>query len=87
MKAGDLLLCKRNYHYHEDSSLPLFYKGEKYLVTDIFDWQNNTWVNVSFNDKSSSSFLLKIPGNHNYLWNWFYTPKEVRLMKLKQLKT
>ena len=70
LKVGDKLLCKK-----DDSSLNSFvYKGEYYIVNEV-----NYWILINNLD-----YFTDINETY-YIWNFFYTPQELRKLKLKQL--
>ena len=46
-------------------------KGEYYIITDIDD--NMTYINITFKYYKYN------------IWNWFYSPQELRKMKLEKL--
>ena len=76
MKAGDKLLCKKEKHVYKN-----FVIDKYYTITDIYDecaYFDYDWYSFSLDktlDKTS----------FNYVWDYFYTPQEVRKMKLKKL--
>ena len=74
LKVGDKLLCKQSYKlvnsYHD-------FKKERnkyYTITNI-------QINVYFDD----DWYSLDPNDYWCLWDYFYTPQEVRKLKLKQL--
>ena len=74
LKIGDRLLCKRD--------IVVFGKVKDiyYIVTDVFD--DIVYFNNDFYFRSDS------PYNNcdNWIWKYFYTPQEVRKMKLERLR-
>ena len=79
LKVGDKLLCKKN------SSEDWFIAGKCYPIVKIEtypDYSSRIWV--SYNNTNSDWFNSN--KNDNWcIWDQFYTPQEVRKMKLKQL--
>ena len=72
LKVGDRLSCKRDY-INYNSIKGYFYKckGEYHTITDIVDNK------IYFND-----YYLDLKFD---FWNYYYTPQEMRKLKLKQL--
>ena len=96
MKVGDKLLCKKDegeyytitevYNYQiltkllckkDDSGLNFVHKGEYYTITEVYNYQILTINNLDYSLN---------PTDYCYIWNFFYTLKELRKLKLKQLK-
>ena len=80
LKAGDRLLCKKTDAFNLKYK---FIKDKYYIV-------NNSYINNALHEHAAHLIYgennkLYLFTNH-YLWNYFYTPQEVRKMKLKQLK-
>ena len=71
IKVGDKLLCKKSYKYNSHI------KGKYYTITKIKD---NVYVDLDYDD-----WFSLYPNNIWYIWNFFYTPQEVRKLKLKKL--
>ena len=76
LKVGDRLLCKKNTtNNNKYNKYELFLKNEYYIITII----DNVYVYVCHD-------WYKLDQNSIwYLWDFFYTPQEVRKLKLKQL--
>ena len=74
MKVGDKLLCKKSYYDIK--------KHKYYTITDIK--KLNYFVDYYFYMFESRWYCLD-PNDIWYIWNYFYTPQELRKMKLKQL--
>lgn len=86
MKVGDKLLCKVG--YNDD-----FIKGKLYEIYDIYD--DNHIIICGENENKytyiDDSFIFYLDGCKNKfanslgLYNYFYTDKELRKMKLNKL--
>ena len=81
LKVGDKLLCKKTYEHNR-------FEGKYYTITGI---DNECVYFVYFVDNgcwphslSDVGYSLNSNGNW-YIWNYFYTPQEMRKLKLKQL--
>ena len=72
LKVGDELLCKKMIL---DITINLK-KNEYYTIIDIIN--NLVYVNYDWYNSNPESFW--------YIWDYFYTTKEVRKMKLERLK-
>ena len=70
LKVGDKLLCKIN------MTGVILRKNEYYNIV------KGKYYVISC--KIAEKYKLN-PNSYWYLWNHFYTPKEIRKMKLKQL--
>ena len=77
LKAGDRLLCKKSVLSGTFTNNK--YYNKYYIVTDVFD--DIVYFNNDFYFRSDS------PNNCNnwYIWDYFYTPQEVRKLKLERL--
>ena len=70
LKVGDKLLCKININFLK--------KNEYYIITNIDDVSDDVYVNNDW-------YILYPNDWYYYVWDYFYTPQELRKMKLKQL--
>ena len=82
LKVGDRLLCKKT-----DEEIK---KNEYYFIT-LISYTNNYYT-IKIIDKTDNSVLIENYWFSNkcsfyYIWNYFYTPQEVRKMKLERLKS
>ena len=69
LRVGDRLLCKKTTNYDADNKY--------YIITRILGdivYFNNDYYHYNYNDKFGY-----------YIWDHFYTPQEVRKMKLERL--
>ena len=83
LRVGDKLLCKKNYNrikkndYRNGRSPCKIKKNEYYIITNIdisfYFFVDNYWYSLD-------------PNSNWYLWEYFYTPQEIRKMKLERLK-
>ena len=77
MLKGDKLLCKKDFgnifkkNYFYTISSTLYFN---YKYRGIYVYTNNGNVRFSFNPK------------HDYIWNYFYKPNELRKLKLERIK-
>ena len=78
LKVGDKLLCKKKY--------TSYMRGKYYYVLKISKGYNNNYVFIYLkNDNNIKDWFNFTKKSDYYIWNYFYTPKEIRRMKLKQL--
>jgi hypothetical protein len=73
MKIGDKLLCKRNLDAY-------ITKGKKYEIKEIY----TKYISIKDNDvlrKYSNVLLMLYFGT--YIWDYFYTKEEIRILKLE----
>ncbi|MCK9446269.1 hypothetical protein M0Q50_05195 [bacterium] len=77
MKVGDKLVCKKTYNFYGGE---LFTKGDTYILDEIsmlgIDLINNHEEWTTFNDDE------RYP---DYIWEYFYSPEEIRKIKLLSL--
>jgi len=83
MKPGDNLLCKYkpDINIDGDGSIKHFIYGDTYEIVHVsdnyVDVKGNHWdIKFSINNPSFS---------YPYIYNFFYTPNEIRLIKLNSL--
>lgn len=88
LKVGDKLLCKNSLsyedalYYFEDVAKPL-YKDKEYIITGIDTLWYKDSIGVFVEDME-----FHIDGDYwMMLWNYFYTPQEIRKIKLEKLDT
>ena len=79
LKVGDRLLCKKNTNYNKYVFASNKYKNVHYIITKIFE------NHVYFDDASFEDWFLYNNKSNWYIWDYFYTPQEMRKLKLKQL--
>ena len=78
LKVGDKLLCKKGIGFNDKVfNFEVFNFGDYYTIQ--FVHKTNFFINNWWFEKSESGI-----GWH--VFDYFYTPKEVRKMKLKQLR-
>lgn len=75
MKIGDILICKND--------LYKYIKGEEYRISTIFH-DNTIGIHGLVFDTDES---IELQGNFQsfYVYDYFYTPTEIRKLKLKSL--
>ena len=83
MKVGDKLICKNRLIYKHIHIT----KNEVYLISDIDE--NEPYVSVDIEDSGLCFYLNKdtkyLIEDVFYLWDYFYTQEELRLLKLNSL--
>ena len=88
LKVGDNLLCKKNLstYFRNGEFQSKFEKGKSYKILGI----NNIYIRIKFryNAKPIGFWLVQHRDKRffYYIWDYFYTTKEIRKLKLKQLK-
>ena len=80
MKVGDRLVCKTSFGMHR------VIKGDFVIISDIISHKGfNTLIRV-YNYTSTGSWAFYLERKSmNCVWNYFYTPQEIRKMKLKKI--
>lgn len=77
MKIGDYLLCKTSLSY-------TLHQGAYYKILNIEEKSNEQIFTIQYSVINEISFSLN-NRHYYYLWKFFYTPKEMRNLKLQQL--
>ena len=75
LKVGDKLLCK----------ITNFFVDKYYTIKIINKFDNSVIFRIKNENDDFFTFSLNKNDNY-YIWKYFYTPNEVRKMKLKKLK-
>ena len=85
LKVSDKLLCKKDFIRYSIVSIT---KGKYYTIRSIDSSDDDDiGVQIKYNDKYSLSWWFSYNiENDWYIWDYFYTDKEIRKMKLNQLK-
>ena len=80
MKKGDKIIAKNNKKMIEDDTLKRYNKGDHYLLKD----KSYNFIRFGFNNE----YIIKseIANEHWINKTQFYTIKELRKLKLEQLK-
>ena len=95
LKVGDKLLCKQTAGSLtasvtvNDFVILLIKKTKYYTITDIVLEEKIVLpaeILISVMVINNIICFSLDPNSNWYLWNYFYTPQEIRKMKLKQLK-
>lgn len=91
IKINDILTCKKFYRKQKYSGYnAVFFENEKYTITHIIkiDYQYQI-IQLKIDDITYHTFSTKKIFNADYLWDYFYTPNEIRnkirTSKLEQL--
>ena len=71
LNVGDKLLCKKEKHVYKN-----FVIDKYYTITDIYD--ECAYFDYDWYSLNKHSYW-------SYIWYYFYTPQEMRKLKLKQL--
>ena len=77
LKVGDVLVCKKNIKLFEFDKKDYFIKNFKYDIDKI----NSDMLII----KNFELTMNKKDGSYPYIYDYFYTLKELRLKKLKSL--
>jgi hypothetical protein len=92
IKVGDKLFSK--------ISKELIEKNKYYKINTITDSANkifekifeknieikiSIFVGINITNTSTTTFILNEPNHEYYIWNYFYTPNELRKEKIKKL--
>lgn len=88
MKIGDKLYCKKEVKYQGDL---IFEIGNKYIIKRVNGISISVGFYFEYND-TFNSFSFHTENNteknhlgNEYLWDFFYTDKQLRKTKLKKL--
>lgn len=79
MQIGDKLLCKQDYRFSSKE----FYSGQEYIIENILSKEevyfciDGLWFYSSYNNMSNAMVNI---------WDYFYSPSELRKLKLKNLQ-
>jgi len=82
LKVGDKLLCKKNSVW-----LTRFYKDKYYTITHVMQQVRNESVYCIVWVTKNGDYFTTLE-NHTstpFLWEDFYTPKELRKLKLDKI--
>jgi len=83
MKRGDILICKNE--YKNNDNLVSFEIGKSYTISG-YNESNIVWIDSgSEHEYFSVSEILMYGNPTNYVFDIFYTPEEIRLLKLNSL--
>jgi len=76
-KVGDKLLCKKDYIHHKIS----IHKGNEYIISDsLFETEYYTFIYII----DDNNVKVEVQYEKD-IYEFFYTEKEVRNIKLKKL--
>lgn len=90
MNIGDKIYCKKDFYGYENlRNKPFFCAGESYIiryirnneVTIFFKNMISGWTTFIINENNTTIF----DKDYANLYDYFYTEKEVRKLKLKQI--
>jgi len=84
MKKGDKLLCKKTYILNTSGDeIFILYNGNEYVI----DYEDNGFYSIISEYRGIHFNFDSLNKNvaDGYLWDYFYTPEEIRKMKLKSL--
>ena len=83
LKESDKLLCKKDIDFFE--------KGNYYSIIKI-EQKSNTYIHVSKDEQLHKWFIMIHGGGYyigrgyfNNIWEFFYSPQEVRKLKLDKI--
>lgn len=84
------LLCKKDYNIYESDFIGRneYIKGETYIVEifiDSYDNEDHITYNVYPKENRKRDVYFYIDGKVRYIWDYFYTPEEMRKMKIESL--
>jgi len=80
MKNGDRLLCKKDFEFYPDG---IFYRGNFYDVQKVEGHNIRIGCVISGNDFWFN--YTKVYGDSMLVYDYFYTEKEMRKMKLEKI--
>ena len=89
MKVGDVLICKKRVEIGQnwsswDRHVILVHPNQKVTVASLHSSFLVTLIYNKYNDSFVMSSIGKI-NFYDYIWDYFYTEKELRKMKLEKL--
>ena len=76
MRVGDKLLCKKTRIDYQDDNYYTKIKDRYYIITGLSKYEIRFGADYFWCLDNNSAY---------YIWKWFYTPSEIRKLKLKQL--
>jgi len=79
MKKGDKLICKKYCNYENRT---IFYTNKYYSINCVV---NDNCILVSDDNNKFLWFTIEKHGNFKYLYEYFYTQEELRILKLESL--
>ena len=87
LKEGDILICKKHLFYYDDLACK---KNKSYKIYMIFDVLNDLGENIDYFMILSDSGAIPVYDNNKninnkYVYDYFYTQQELRLLKLESL--
>ena len=89
MKKGNKILCKKDYFVDRNSGFSL-YKVKLFKCGDFYEvisfTENYIVVKTNADPISENHTFFWYSGDSKYIWDWFYTEKEIRKMKLNKLE-
>ncbi|MCK9446684.1 hypothetical protein M0Q50_07460 [bacterium] len=84
MKVGDKLLCKKTYTLNtNDDEIFILYNGNEYVIDSEFNGFYS--IITEYNGMTFDFHILNKGVGDGYIWDYFYTKKELRKMKLNSL--
>jgi len=82
MNKGDKLICKKDYKYRYEEKTYVLYKNDIYRIDSIDD----VYSVITFENLQWAFFLDDLDDDFSpYLYKYFYTPEELRQLKLESL--
>ena len=87
MKVGDKFICKKNLDLIYQNTTHggwHFIRGVEYTIYDQSSIGGNDHAYLMANDEVRLWFV-STPDNEYYVWDYFYSPQELRNLKLKKL--
>ncbi|MCK9445741.1 hypothetical protein M0Q50_02485 [bacterium] len=78
MKNGERLLCKKNYNILDEC---YFYKNKSYYIKYM---GSDGGITMEYDMGSVVMFTFEKNG-YNYIFDYFYSPEEIRLLKINSL--
>lgn len=88
LRAGDKLLCKKNYNDIDFPKLR-YYNEDDYIKKNILHKDNVYIIEQCYEDIylriNGHLFVIVKNVNTPYIWNYFYTSEELRNLKLNSL--
>jgi len=79
IKNGDILTCKKD----KDLS---YKKNNNYIVSGtLLNYYEDDYIQITYTPEFGEWFNLNYNDSDKYIWDYFYTPEEIRKLKLESL--
>ena len=86
LKEGDKLLCKRSISNNSKNKRFFFLRNNFYIIENVTIYANYNICNVAIRNERGHITIFRLKyGRSKMLYRHFYTPQEIRKIKLEKL--